>query len=73
VILAEASNVRIAVYDILGKRVKTLYNGFLAAGHHQLQWDGRDDSGTPAPTGIYVYRLNDKEGNQLLGKMYLLR
>ncbi|MBD3386989.1 T9SS type A sorting domain-containing protein [candidate division KSB1 bacterium] len=71
--LAKGSNLRVAVYDMLGKKVKTLYNGFLPAGHHHLYWNGRDDTGKPVPSGVYVYRLNNHDTIHLSGKMLLLK
>ena len=45
---------RVAVYDALGRRVRTLADGPLAAGAHALAWDGRTDGGAPAPSGVYT-------------------
>lgn len=71
--LLKRSNVRAAVYDMLGKKVKILYNGFLSAGHHHLHWDGCDDSGTPVPSGVYICRLSNNSMIHIYRKMLLLR
>ncbi len=56
--LAEAAQVRMAVYSVQGARVRTLADGVAAAGSHELRWDARDASGRPAPAGVYLVRLS---------------
>jgi len=55
--LPTAGRIRIGVYDLAGRRVTLLAEGSRTAGHHALNWDGRDASGRLAPAGIYVVRL----------------
>ena len=52
------SQVELAIYSISGQRVRTLISGSLPAGHHRLQWDGRNDRGEPAASGAYLYQLS---------------
>jgi hypothetical protein len=47
----------LAVFDVSGRLVRTLKAGIATAGAHEVTWDGRDDRGAQAPTGIYVYQL----------------
>jgi beta-glucanase (GH16 family) len=57
--LGEASEVDLAVFDVRGRRVRTLVAGrTTAAGQHERVWDGRDESGRAVSTGVYFYRLN---------------
>jgi len=49
--------VMIEVYNILGRRVRTLENKTLAAGTYTVSWDGTDEHGHPVSTGVYLYRL----------------
>ena len=49
--------VTLTVHDTLGRKVRTLANRPLAAGVHEIQWDGRDMRGDPAPPGLYVVNL----------------
>jgi hypothetical protein len=49
----EQSEVRVAVYDVLGREVRTLYSGPLARGNHVLTWDGTNQSGQPVASGRY--------------------
>ncbi|MBN1782411.1 choice-of-anchor D domain-containing protein [bacterium] len=56
--LAERSDVRLDIYNVLGKRVKTLVHESLPAGRHRRQWDGTDDFGNAVASGLYFYRLS---------------
>ena len=49
--------VELSIYDILGRKVRTLIDENKPAGDYSIVWDGRDDSGEPAATGIYFYRI----------------
>lgn len=51
---AGTAAVRIDVYDPLGRRVRRLHDGPLAAGRHALRWDGRDDNGAQVAGGVYL-------------------
>lgn len=51
--LAEAGPVRVTVYDVSGRVVRTLVNATRREGVHRLGWDGRDRSGNPVGAGIY--------------------
>jgi flagellar hook assembly protein FlgD len=46
----------VVVFDALGRRVRTLVDGPLAAGRHEIAWDGRDGRGVDAPAGVYLVR-----------------
>ncbi|MEJ2635943.1 MAG: FlgD immunoglobulin-like domain containing protein [Calditrichia bacterium] len=48
------SRVSLAVYDVLGRRVRTLVSGKVNSGDHRVTWDGRDESGSAAASGIYL-------------------
>ena len=59
--LAQESAAQITVFDILGQRVRTLAAGRHAAGQHQVQWQGDDDSGHRVAPGVYLYRLETED------------
>jgi hypothetical protein len=48
---------QLVVYDVGGRRVKTLLDGPLAAGDHRIAWTGVDDDGSVARPGVYFLRL----------------
>ncbi len=66
------SRVRIEVYDVSGRLVKTLTDAIFEQGHHELVWDGKDASNRAAVSGIYFCRL-DAPGFSSTMKMVLLR
>jgi subtilisin family serine protease len=47
----------LSIYNLKGQLVRTLHSDHLNSGVHFLEWDGRDDSGRSASTGIYFYKL----------------
>ncbi|MGH9198480.1 MAG: FlgD immunoglobulin-like domain containing protein, partial [Acidimicrobiia bacterium] len=52
---------RLAVYDVLGRRVRTLLDGDLPAGATAVTWDGRDWKGVPVASGVYFTRLECRQ------------
>jgi len=68
--LTSTQHVKLVIYDILGRRIKTLLNGNLNKGNHKVQWNGRNDFGSSVSSGVYLYtvRANNK---MLSGKMIL--
>ena len=67
-----AAPVRLAVFNVLGERVRTLVDGRRAAGTHRVRWNGIDDAGRSVGSGVYFYRL-ESEGRQLTRRMLLVR
>jgi len=55
--LAREANVRVALYDLAGRRVRTLINGVQPAGVRIVTWNGRNDSGVRMAPGVYIMRL----------------
>jgi hypothetical protein len=53
----QGSTVNVAVYDVLGRRIRTLAAGRLPAGTHVRDWDGRSESGERVAAGIYFVRM----------------
>jgi hypothetical protein len=54
------SNVRIAVYDILGREVVELLNEYTSAGRHKVTWNSMKSAGQLS-SGIYFVRMDAKE------------
>jgi flagellar hook assembly protein FlgD len=55
--LPRAGDVELALYDLAGRRVRTLARGALPGGRHQVAWDGRDDRGRNVAPGVYLCRI----------------
>jgi hypothetical protein len=56
--LLQTQPVSLNIYDVHGRHVKTLAQTKMPAGVHRLSWNGTDDGGEPAASGIYVYCLS---------------
>ncbi len=70
--LAARANVKLEVFDLLGRSVAQLTNGVYEAGRHRLHWNGAGRSGVSAPSGIYFYRLSTPDFVQTR-RMLLMR
>jgi hypothetical protein len=68
--LPNDTRVDIAVYDTRGKLVKRLVSGVQTAGPHDMLWNGRDQAGKPASSGVYFVKLTS--GKQTLTRKMLL-
>jgi hypothetical protein len=55
--LSRPERVTIAVYDVTGRRVRTLQDGMMGATRHEVRWSGVDDAGQRVATGVYFCRL----------------
>jgi hypothetical protein len=53
----KGGHTELTVYDVAGRRIRSLVSGFIAAGDHETVWNGLDDRGEPASSGVYFYRL----------------
>ena len=71
--LPAAGWVKLTVYDVSGRRVRTLVDGLMVAGEHQLSWDGRDDHATDLPSGVYFAHLVLPCGVDKVSKLTLLK
>jgi hypothetical protein len=70
--LPEASNIRLVIYDLLGREVVRLVQGYMEAGYQRVVWNGRTVSGREVPTGIYIARMMTPEYTKSM-KMVLLK
>jgi len=53
--LPRQAEVEIAIYNLLGQRIRTLVTGTQKAGYHYVTWNGRNGNGHPVPSGMYFY------------------
>ena len=56
-----ASIVNITIYDMMGRKIKTLVNEYEAAGFKYSQWNGRNDKNESVSAGVYVYLLQTEK------------
>ena len=70
--LPEISDVRLTIYNVLGKRVKSFKMQNTPAGYHSIRWNATNDFGSPVSAGVYLYQLQAK-GFVKTRKMILLK
>jgi hypothetical protein len=68
--LQSRSNVTITLFDILGRKVKTIFDQTMPVGKHSVTWDGTDIDNNMVATGVYFYRI--KAGDFVETKKMLL-
>jgi hypothetical protein len=56
--LPESAHVELAIYDVAGRRLRTLVDGDRSDGRNTIEWDGRDAAGQALPRGVYFCRLH---------------
>jgi len=55
--LSKASHVNLTIYNLLGRKVRTLVDESQPVGYKTIAWDGQDNKGHSVSSGIYFYRL----------------
>ena len=70
--LPQGGPVSLEVYDILGQRVRSIWDGVLKTGYYTMRWNGRDGQGRLAASGVYIYRL-ETAGQFMAKRMVLVR
>jgi hypothetical protein len=69
--LAENADVSVDVYDLLGRRVRTLFDGRQAAGSYHVYWNGATETGAQAPGGVYFVRMRTDATTQVQKVVYV--
>ena len=70
--LGKTGPVELDVFGIDGRHVRRLIGWPLPPGTHSIAWNGRNDDGRPAPSGVYLIRLRSPEGD-FTGRVARLR
>ena len=65
-------HVDLAVYDLSGRRIRTLVSETVPEGDRSVSWDGRNDAGQMVPSGMYFYKYMTA-GETTSRKMTLLK
>jgi hypothetical protein len=68
--ITSPGRVTLRIYDIAGRPVRTLIDGWRESNYYEVSWDGRDASGAAVSPGVYFYRL---EGPGVLETRKLVR
>jgi hypothetical protein len=59
--LPKSGYVNLDIYDVLGRKVRSLVSEYLPSGQKSVLWDGKNDSGKEVATGIYFYQLRTND------------
>lgn len=59
--LPKDAHVKLEIYNVLGQRVAILLDENKPAGHHKIEWNGRDDAGRQLNSGLYFVKLITRE------------
>ena len=70
--LTKPCNVKLKIYCINGKLVKTLYSGALQSGIHIFTWNATNNNNNTVPNGIYFYKL-ERDNHNKIGKIVFLK
>ena len=71
--LEQAATVSLTIYNILGQKIRTLFEKNALAGRHSVIWDGKDGNGHQLPSGLYLCRLRIDGEFKDARRMVLLR
>jgi hypothetical protein len=71
-LLQRAGYTELKIYNLLGQLIASPVQQNLSAGEHRALWDGKDQSGSPTPTGVYLYKITSG-GFSSTKKMVLLK
>jgi hypothetical protein len=70
--IGKAQNITLSIFNILGQKITTLFNGAQTAGYHNVLWNGKNSNGVSVPSGIYFYNIHSTQGN-VTKKMILMK
>ncbi len=66
------SQIKVEIFDLLGKKIATLYDAEQSAGTHHVVWDSKTEQGSLAGSGIYFYKVSTSEFSKTR-KMILMK
>jgi hypothetical protein len=71
--LPKKGHVSLKVYNVAGQLVRTMQDGVMEAGSHELMWDGNNNLGGSVASGVYFYKLCAGDDYENIRKMVLIR
>ena len=67
------AGVRVEIFNVLGQRIRTLYEGSMNAGFQSLLWNADDEYGNKVSSGFYFYQITYDQKNSLRRKILLMK
>jgi len=76
--LAKNASVKLDVYDVMGRKIRSLLDDSKSAGYYTVVWNGRDEAGSDVSSGVYIYQFvatpsNGERAFKQSGKLMLTR
>ena len=74
--LTRQAQVRIKVFTVAGRLIRTIDPGFIDVGYHRIRWDGLDGDGDPLANGVYLYKIlaeSDDQKTDVGSKVIVMR
>ena len=72
-IVTESSHIKVTIYDLIGREIKVLMEGYLLADTYEEEWDGTDTYGNRVRNGIYFCHISGEYGISDSKKMIFLK
>jgi hypothetical protein len=69
--LSIGQDLKINVFNLLGEKVKTIFDGYIKAGTSTFNWDAKNNSGLTLPAGIYFILVSSKEAQKVIKVAFL--
>ena len=69
--LSVGQHIKIDIYNILGEKVNTIFNGYIKAGNSTFNWNAKNNSGITLPAGIYFITVSSKETQKVIKVAFL--
>jgi len=61
--------VRVSIFDAQGRLIRILHDKTSRTGSHTIKWNGKENSGIPVPSGLYLYRIEMTSGDPISGRV----
>jgi hypothetical protein len=72
-VIKEHSYIKLAIYDLIGREIKVLTEGYLLSGNYREEWDGTDKEGKRVSSGTYFCQISGRNGKASARKMIFLK
>ena len=66
------AQIKLEIYSVRGSLVRTIFQGQLSAGPHEMIWQGKNNAGEATASGVYLYRLQSASGAHS-GRMLMIK
>jgi flagellar hook assembly protein FlgD len=71
--VGEGQSLRLGIFNVAGRKMRSLADGRQPSGTWSVLWDGKDDAGRSLPTGIYFVHLEIGTDFQKTGRLVIVR